>query len=90
MALIPMDELQTLKLASDVKSTANTAEADLQEKTIAYTINNAANCGQYDVTYNGKILSSVLKKLETNGYEVTYDIAKMNTEDIAHISWKDA
>lgn len=88
MALIPMDELQTLKNASDVKSTASSADVDQQKKEIAYLINTAANCGQYDVAYNGKILESVLTTLESLGYEVTYDVAKMNPEDIAHISWK--
>lgn len=88
MALIPMDELQTLKNASDVKTVAESAEADQQEQAIAYLINTAANCGQYDVTYNGKILETVLTKLETEGYTVTYDIAKVNPEDIAHISWE--
>lgn len=89
MALIPMDELQQLKAASAVKTTANTAEADQQEQAIAYLINTAANCGQYDVSYTGKILDSVKTKLENQGYTITYDIALMNAEDIAHISWRE-
>lgn len=89
MALIPMDELQTLKAASDVKTVASTAEADQQEQSIAYLINTAANCGQYDVTYNGKILDSVKTSLENEGYTITYDIALVNAEDIAHISWRE-
>lgn len=89
MALIPMDELQTLKSASDVKTVAESAEADQQEQAIAYLINTAANCGQLDVTYNGKILETVKTKLETEGYTITYDVALMNPEDIAHISWKE-
>lgn len=89
MALIPMDELQQLKAASDVKTVANTAEADQQEQAIAYLINTAANCGQYEVSYNGKIIKSVETKLESQGYTITYDIAKMNPNDIAHISWKE-
>lgn len=88
MTLIPMDELQTLKAAKTVKDTAETAAVDQQKQAIAYLINTAANCGQLDVTYNGKILPEVLQALETNKYEVTYDIAVMNAEDIAHISWK--
>ena len=89
MALIPMDELQTLKSASAVKTVASSAEADQQEQAIAYLINTTANCGQYEVAYNGRILDSVLQKLETEGYTVTYDIAIMNPEDIAHISWEE-
>ena len=89
MALIPMDELMTLKAASAVKTVASTAAADQQEKEIAYAINTAANTGEYDVAYNGKIIDSVKTKLESNGYKVTYDIARMNAEDIAHISWKE-
>ena len=89
MALIPMDELQQLKAASDVKTVANTAEADQQEQAIAYLINTAANCGQYDVAYNGKIIDSVKTKLEGQGYPITYDIARVNSEDIARISWKE-
>ena len=88
MALIPIDELQTLKAASDVKTTASNAEADQQEQAIAYLINTAANCGQYDVSYNGKLIDSVKTKLESKGYTITYDIAKMREQDIAHISWE--
>ena len=87
MTLIPMDELQTLKAASAVKTVANTAEADQQEQAIAYLINTAANCGQYEVSYNGKLIDSVKTKLESQGYTITYDIAVMNAKDIAHISW---
>lgn len=89
MALIPMDELQQLKAASAVKTVANTAEADQQEQAIAYLINTAANCGQYDVAYNGKIIDSVKTKLTSKGYVITYDVALMNAEDIAHISWRE-
>ena len=88
MTLIPMDELQTLKAASAVKTTAQTAEADQQEQAIAYLINTAANCGQCEVSYNGKLIDSVKTKLENQGYTITYDIAVMNANDIAHISWK--
>lgn len=88
MALIPMDELQQLKAASAVETVANTAEADQQKQAIAYLINTAANCGQYDVSYNGKILDSVKQDLEDEGYTITYDIALVNSEDIAHISWR--
>lgn len=88
MALIPMDELQQLKAASAVKTVANTAEADQQEQAIAYLINTAANCGQYDVSYNGKIIDSVKTKLESQGYTITYDVALVNSKDIAHISWR--
>ena len=89
MTLIPMDELQTLKAKADVKSTASNAAVDQQKQAVAYLINTAANCGQYDVAYNGKLLPEVAQALETNGYTVTYDIAVMNSEDIAHISWED-
>ena len=88
MSLIPMDELQQLKAASAVKTVAASAEADQQEQAIAYLINTAANCGQYDVTYNGRLIDSVKTKLENQGYTITFDIAVMNSEDIAHISWK--
>ena len=88
MSLIPMDELQQLKAAATVKTVAEGAEADQQEQAIAYLINTAANCGQYDVAYNGKILDSVKTKLENQGYTITYDIARVNVEDIAHISWE--
>lgn len=88
MALIPMDELQQLKAASAVRSTAEAAEADQQKQAIAYLINTAANCGQYDVSYNGKILDSVKQELEGQGYTIKYDVALVNSEDIAHISWR--
>ncbi len=88
MALIPIDELQQLKAAATVKTVAETAEADQQEQALAYLINTAANCGQYDVTYNGKLIDSVKTKLEGQGYTITYDVALVNSEDIAHISWE--
>ena len=87
MTLIPMDELQTLKSKADVKTVAETAEVEQQKQAIAYLINTAANCGQYDVAYNGKLLDEVKQALEGKGYTITYDIAKVNVEDIAHISW---
>lgn len=87
MSLIPMDELQTLKAASAVKSVAETAEVEQQKKSVAYDINTAANCGQYEIAYNGRLLNEVKTALEENGYTITYDIAKMNEPDIAHISW---
>lgn len=87
MALIPMNELQTLKAKADVKTVADTAEVEQQKQAIAYLINTAANCGQYDVAYNGKLLDEVKQALEDKGYTITYDIAKVNEEDIAHISW---
>lgn len=89
MALIPIDELQQLKSASEVKTVASTAEADQQEQAIAYRINNAANCGQYETTYVGPIIDSVKTKLQSKGYTIKYDIARVNEEDIAHITWKE-
>ena len=89
MALIPMNELQTLKSKDDVKAVAETAEVEQQKQAIAYLINTAANCGQYDVAYNGKLLPEVEQALDTQGYTITYDIAKVNAEDIAHISWQE-
>ena len=87
MTLIPMDELQTLKSKADVKTVAESAEVEQQKQAIAYLINTAANCGQDDVAYNGKLLDEVKQALEGKGYTITYDIAKVNEEDIAHISW---
>ena len=87
MALIPMEELQTLKSKEDVKTVAETAEVEQQKQAIAYLINTAANCGQYDVAYNGKLIDEVKQALEDKGYTITYDIAKVNAEDIARISW---
>lgn len=89
MSLIPMDELQTLKAASAVKAVAETAEVEQQKKSVAYDINTAANCGQYEIAYNGRLLDEVKTALEENGYTITYDIAKMNEPDIAHISWSE-
>lgn len=82
-----MDELQTLKSKDDVKTVAETAEVEQQKQAIAYLINTAANCGQYDVAYNGKLIDEVKQALEDKGYTITYDIAKVNAEDIARISW---
>jgi hypothetical protein len=88
MALIPMDELQTLKAASAVKTTANTAEVDQQTQAIAYLINTAANCGQYKVAYTGTILDSVKTTLEGQGYTISYELGTAIENNVAYISWE--
>lgn len=70
MALIPQDKLNVLIPASDVKSTADTACAVLEEQSVAFMINSAANTGAHQCLYNHPISESLISKLKKNGYTV--------------------
>lgn len=90
MALIPQDELATLKSASDVKTVASSAAEDAEKMAIAKLINSSANTGQMEVLYNHEISSSVVGVLEGMGYTVTRLSSKVSADPKYQytISWK--
>lgn len=71
MALIPQDELNQLKNASEVETVANTAEQTIQEQAVAYLINTAANTGLHECQFNGILTEDTITALEGKGYTVT-------------------
>ena len=84
MALIPVEEKNILKSASEVKSVASTALVDQQLSAIAYQINTQANTGAYSVMWSGgDILPDVKTQLENQGYKI-----ESYTKDLNHDSAK--
>nr|DAE87876.1 MAG TPA: hypothetical protein [Caudoviricetes sp.] len=82
MALIPVDERNTLKSASEVKSVADNAAVDQQLAAVAYQINTQANTGAYSCMWSGtKLLDDVKTQLEGQGYKV-----ESYTDDLHHDS----
>lgn len=71
MALIPQDELNQLKTASEVEAVANTATQTIQEQAVAYLINTAANTGLHECLFNGILTDETITALEGKGYTVT-------------------
>lgn len=91
MALIPQDELATLKNASDVKTVALSAAEDAEKMAIAKLINSSANTGQMEVLYNHEISESVITALEGLGYTVNKLSPKVSADPKYQytISWKE-
>lgn len=63
--------MTVLVSAETAKSQADLALAAQEEKTIAYSINNAANTGEYSVKINQEISSELQQTLVTQGYTVS-------------------
>jgi hypothetical protein len=70
MALIPQDELTTLIAASAAEAVADTAQQTLQEQSVAYTINTAANTGAHTCLYNHPLSEDTITILTSKGYTV--------------------
>ena len=87
MALIPQDQLTTLKSAADVMSVASTAVATQEEMSIAHLINSAANTGCTFVVCTKPISAELVEKLKSMGYTCKYNIARANKYDEVVISW---
>jgi hypothetical protein len=87
MALIPQDELTTLKSATEVKSVASTAELDQETNTVAYYINSAANTGNTQVLINHKLSESLANTLKSKGYILTYNKYIADPSAEVTISW---
>lgn len=87
MALIPQEELTTLKSADAVKAVASTAVATQEEMSVAHLINTAANTGSTWVVCNRPISETLVTKLKSMGYTCQYNIARANKYDEVVISW---
>lgn len=70
MGLVDKNDMTTLYPASSSKSTAESAEDDIQLKAVAYAINSAANTGQMKVTFQEHLREAVKIQLKSKGYEV--------------------
>ena len=92
MALIPVEEKNTLKPASEVKSVADTAAVDQQLSAVAYQINTQANTGAYSTMWSGtELLEDVKSELEGQGYIVKPIKASLNRDSALPqyvISWE--
>ena len=88
MALIPQDELTTLKAASAVKTVAESAALDQERMSVAHAINSAANTGETRTIINRRLSDAMKSELETNGYVLKYNVAKANVVDEVCISWE--
>lgn len=89
MALIPQEQLTTLKAASDVLSVATTAVATQEEMSVAHLINSAANTGLTYVVCNRPISEELITKLKSMGYTCKHNIARANPQDEVVIFWGD-
>lgn len=88
MALVEKDDMTTLRPASDSRSTAQTAEKDIQIKAIAFAINSAANTGEMRAIYQGTLLEEVIAEVKGKGYTVEdCGIATLDRKYV--ISWKE-
>ena len=88
MSLIPQDKIQELKPAADVAAVAATAALEIEQATVAYTINTAANNGNTNVEINYPISKATIDLLHENGYSVKYPMAVARPGDLVIISWE--
>ena len=90
MSRIKPEDMTTLISASQAKTVADGAIAELEEMSVAHLINEAANCGQHSVVCARPVSGALKTKLEGQGYTLSEPspIAKVGDEII--ISWKDA
>lgn len=84
--LIPINELNQLHSAAEVKAVAADAHELHIEQSVAYAINNAANTGEDNVQYDGYISPTLKSKLEEEGYVVTK--LRSVTGPSSKISWE--
>lgn len=90
MSRIAPEDLTTLQTASAVKTVADSAESELEEMSVAHAINEAANCGQTEVTYGRSISSTLQTKLTGKGYVLSSPVPIAKNGDEVIISWADA
>ena len=87
--MIAPDKLTELVPASTARSTAETAEKDIQLKAVAHVINTAANTGCYEAKFNSILLPEVKEELEANGYTVKF-VGLAAAERVTLIIWKES
>lgn len=90
MTRIAPEDMTTLIQATEAKEIASSAIADLEEMTVAHLINEAANCGQTEVTCVRPISADLQTKLKGMGYTLTQPKLLAKSGDEVIISWKNA
>lgn len=82
---IPRNEMDILNPAATLREIVPNAEKDAQIASVAYSLNNAANTGQYTTVWLGRMLPEVKTELEANGYVV--EPTKLHTGEAVQDSW---
>ena len=88
MTRIAPEDMTTLISAAEAKTVASTAADELEEMQVAHCINEAANCGQYSAVYCRPLSTTMITKLETEGYTLTQPQPMAKPGDEYIISWK--
>lgn len=70
MSLIPIDELNQLKSATVVKAVADSALQDLEQMSVAATINTAANTGSHVALWEHPLSDTTIQALKAQGYSI--------------------
>ena len=79
--LIPKEEMNILKSASEVKAIADKAIELQDEASAAYIINEAANTGCHMAIWRHPLSDELKKTLEGQGYKVTKCAVAYGTTD---------
>lgn len=90
MSRIKPEDMNKLITASEAKTIASTAEADLEEMAVAACINTAANTGATEAVYAKPISGALQTKLKGKGYTITSPNPIARPGDVSVISWKSA
>ncbi len=87
MARVDREHMTTLRTAAESRATAASALDDVQLEAAAYAINNAANCGQYNILFQEEMRPNTKQQLESKGYELQVDnVTELKKTTL--ISWK--
>jgi hypothetical protein len=78
--MIAKEDMSILISAQEAKAQAATALDDIEEMTIAYAINNAANTGEARLKYTGYMSPYIISKLKGLGYTVESVTSKDGVE----------
>lgn len=90
MSRIAPEDMTTLISASQAKTVASSAVAELEEMQVAHCINEAANTGETKAYYSKPISKTLLTKLANEGYTILQPTPIAQTGDVVVISWDDA
>lgn len=85
--MFAQEDLTTLHPASECKTTAESAEYTQQLRAVAYSINSAANCGEFMTEFQTRLRDDVKSDLESNGYTIINNGRAVEDQPVV-ISWK--
>lgn len=85
---INLTDLTTLKSAEDLEVVYTNADRDMILKSLAYTINSAANCGQSEVYWQHELPDDVKSILEGKHYRCAKILTCANPGRLWVISWR--